>query len=292
MASFETYLSNGRRRPAIKRLVTLSSKAEIVGYDISTPRWAAPTINIAVMTDFHAMRPWSPLRATETYVDMVNEIGPDIVFLLGDYTAAHHTPGLDEDPDDMAAILARLEAPLGVHTILGNHDWLDDPKAKDTDQATSAISQALTKVGLMPLINASRRVAWQGTDFWIVGMDSQCAPRTRSMKHGRHDPEAAFSEVPDESLSILLAHEPDYFVFGDRRPALQLSGHTHGGQMNLFGWRPFTPSEYSSRYAYGHVVEDDQHLVVSGGLGYTHVPLRIAVPPEITLVRLSGEEEG
>lgn len=291
MSRFEDFLANAKRRPTLKRIVTLSSKAEIVGYEVKTPRWKAPKLNIAVLTDFHAMWPWSPLSATKRYVDTVNEIGPDIVFLLGDYTAAHHTPGKDQDPDEMAEILVTLDAPLGVHTILGNHDWLDDPKAKDTDQATSAISQALTKVGLKPLINSSRRVTMNGTDFWLVGMDSQCAPRTRSTKNGRHDPEAAFADVPDESLSILLAHEPDYFVFGDKRPTLQVSGHTHGGQMNLWGWRPFTPSEYSSRYAYGHVVEDGQHLIVSGGLGYTHVPLRIAVPPEITLIKLSSGEE-
>ena len=87
---------------------------------------------------------------------------------------------------------------------------------------------------------------------------------------------------------ILLAHEPDYFTIGDMRPSIQLSGHTHGGQANFLGWRPFTPSEHADRYAYGHVIEDGRHLVVSGGLGYTWLPLRIAQPPEITLLRLRG----
>lgn len=267
----------------------MTGKADIVVHDIASDRWQAPPLTIACLSDMHVMAPWTPISALEGWVRDANALKPDVICLLGDYVAAAPSPGLPEAPEKIAAVLSRLEAPLGVHAILGNHDWIDDPLAKERFGRTSAISQALTEQGIRPLINSARRIGHSGSDVWLVGLDSQTAGRDGTPDDkGRHDPDQAFAEVPDESLAVLLAHEPDYFVFGDRRPALQLSGHTHGGQANFFGWRPFTPSEYSSRYAYGHVVEEGQHLVVSGGLGYTHVPLRIAQPPEITLVRMSA----
>jgi len=73
------------------------------------------------------------------------------------------------------------------------------------------------------------------------------------------------------------------------RVALTLSGHTHGGQVRLFGYSPVVPSRYGNRYAYGHVVEDGRHLIVSGGLGTSILPLRFGVPPEVVLVDLGDE---
>ena len=81
---------------------------------------------------------------------------------------------------------------------------------------------------------------------------------------------------------LLLAHEPDIFPRVPSRVALTLSGHTHGGQIRLpFIWPAFVPSKYGARFAYGHVVENDRHLIVSGGLGTSIVPARLGVPPEI-----------
>ncbi len=84
----------------------------------------------------------------------------------------------------------------------------------------------------------------------------------------------------------MLVHEPDAFVRMPDRIALTLSGHTHGGQVRIAGWSPVVPSEYGNRFAYGHVVEDGRHLIVSGGLGCSGLPIRIGVPPEIVMVEL------
>ncbi|MEM9970666.1 MAG: metallophosphoesterase [Pseudomonadota bacterium] len=289
-ASPESFTAHARQRPAWRTFVTMTPTADVVAYEVRASRWNGPALNIACLADSHAMRPWSPLTALARHVEAVNRMAPDIVMLLGDYQSPHSTPGPSEDIAAQARILARLEAPLGVHAILGNHDWRDDPAAQESGMQTTSVSQALTEAGIRPLINTARRVTQAGQDFWVVGLDSQCAHRPDGGR-GRQDADQAFAEVPDDSLAILLAHEPDYFIHGDRRPVLQLSGHTHGGQANLFGWRPFTPSAHSARYAYGHIVEEGQHLVVSAGLGYTHVPLRIMQPPEITLVRLTGEDD-
>lgn len=288
--SNDVFLTLERKRRGVTRLFSVSSRADVVCYDLTSDRWQAPPLTMACLSDLHSMRPWSPLKGLQEYVDDVNRMKVDIIFLLGDYVSAGMTPGLREHPERVAEILTGLDAPLGVHAVLGNHDWVDDKLAPETDYATSAISQALVEASLNPLINTSRRITHGGQDLWVVGLDSQRGWARGKKRAGRHNPDQAFADVPDESLAILLAHEPDYFVTGDHRPVLQLSGHTHGGQANLFGWRPFTPSEYHQRYAYGHVIEDGRHLVVSGGLGYTHIPMRIAVPPEITLVRISSAE--
>jgi predicted MPP superfamily phosphohydrolase len=71
------------------------------------------------------------------------------------------------------------------------------------------------------------------------------------------------------------------------RVALQLSGHTHGGQVRLFGWSPVVPTRYAEKFAYGHSrVNCD--VIVSGGLGCSIMPFRLGVPPEIVLVTLGN----
>jgi predicted MPP superfamily phosphohydrolase len=71
------------------------------------------------------------------------------------------------------------------------------------------------------------------------------------------------------------------------RVALTLSGHTHGGQIRVpLIWPVFVPSKYGARFAYGHVVEEARHLIVSGGLGTSLIPARLGVPPEIVHIQL------
>ena len=93
--------------------------------------------------------------------------------------------------------------------------------------------------------------------------------------------------MPDGDPVILLAHEPDIMPRVPERVALVLSGHTHGGQVRLFGWSPVVPSRYGNRYAYGHVREQCD-LIVSGGLGCSITPVRFGMPPEIVLVSITG----
>ena len=87
---------------------------------------------------------------------------------------------------------------------------------------------------------------------------------------------------------VMMAHEPDIFPKIPERVALTLSGHTHGGQVRLFGWSPMVPSRFGNRYAYGHVCEGGRDLVVSGGIGCSILPVRFGVTPEITVIELSA----
>ncbi len=94
------------------------------------------------------------------------------------------------------------------------------------------------------------------------------------------------AKITDDAPVILLAHEPDIFPRVPDRVAITLSGHTHGGQVRLFGYSPVVPSRFGNRYAYGHVVEDNRHLLVSGGLGCSILPVRFGSPPEIVMLEL------
>jgi predicted MPP superfamily phosphohydrolase len=94
--------------------------------------------------------------------------------------------------------------------------------------------------------------------------------------------------VVDDAPVILLVHEPDVFPQVPDRVALTVAGHTHGGQVRLLGYAPFVPSRYGDRYVYGHIVEEGRHLIVSGGLGCSGMPVRFGSPPEIVMIEISA----
>ncbi len=130
------------------------------------------------------------------------------------------------------------------------------------------------------------RLTKDGQPFWLAGLGDQWAFRTpggRSFE-GVDDLVGTLDKVSDDAPVILMAHEPDIFPSVAGRVALTLSGHTHGGQVNLLGWTPVVPSKFGSRYAYGHIVEADNHLIVSGGLGCSILPIRFGMPPEIVVI--------
>ncbi len=88
---------------------------------------------------------------------------------------------------------------------------------------------------------------------------------------------------------MLLVHEPDIFPTVPSRVALTLAGHTHGAQIRVpLIWPSFVPSRYGARFAYGHIVENERHMIVSGGIGTSIIPARLGVPPEIVHVTLGA----
>lgn len=265
--------------------LTLFSHPRLVRHRIADPRWVLPDMTIAVLSDFHICRPWTPLSALRRIVAMTNALKPDLILLPGDFIADRNLPAQGVPAAAIVAELAPLAAPLGVAAVLGNHDWWDCALSRQTDFARNSVAEALQASRIALLSNRAMRLDFGGGSFWLAGIDSQRALRRRGHP-GLHDPEAAFAEVPPGAPAILMAHEPDYFAENDPRAFLQVSGHTHGGQMNVRGWRPLTPSRFGSRYGWGHIREGGRHLVVSGGIGYSGFPLRILQPPEITLVML------
>ena len=266
------------------RPLTMFSRPLIVRHEIADHRWTLPDLTIAVLADLHVCIPWTPLSAIARIVAATNALRPDLVLIPGDFIADRNLPARSIPATAIVETLAPLAAPLGVAAVMGNHDWWDCRLSRATRFARNSVVEALEGGPIRLLTNRAERLP-HGAGFWLVGMDSQRALR-RLGHSGLHDPDAAFASVPPGAPAVLMAHEPDYFAEGDARAFLQISGHTHGGQVNLAGWRPLTPSRYRSRYGWGHVREGGRHLIVSGGIGYSGVPLRVFQPPEITLVSL------
>lgn len=249
--------------------------------------WSLPDLSLAVVADLHVCRPWTPLNRVERIVEAVNGLGADLILLPGDFLMDRNLPGAAVPAEPIVERLAALKAPLGVAAVLGNHDWWDCRLSRRTDFARNSVAEALEGSAILHLANRAIELRHGKGRFWLVGLDSQGA-RKHLRQPGFHDPDAAFADVPAGAPAILMAHEPDYFAKGDGRAFLQISGHTHGGQANLLGWRPMTPSAYGSRYAWGHIRDGARHLVVSAGVGYSGLPLRLFQPPEIVLVTVTG----
>ncbi len=254
-------------------------------YSLELPGWGArPPLLICVLADLHAGDPWMPLARVRRIVAAANALAPDLHVVLGDLPA-HHRFVTERVP--MAAVadaLAGLRAPLGRYAVLGNHDWWDDRAGQPPRRGPPAIRFLLDDVGVPVLANAARLLP-HGDGVWLLGTDSTLAFGRR--RPGADDLPAALAPLAgSDAPAILMAHEPDIFPRVPARVALTLSGHTHGGQVRLLGHSAVVPSRYGNRYAYGLVEEEGRCLVVSGGLGCSMVPVRLGVPPELTLIRL------
>jgi uncharacterized protein len=134
----------------------------------------------------------------------------------------------------------------------------------------------------------------KGKPFWLAGLGDQMAfmpiSRQRGIRSGIDDLPKTIAAITDDAPALLMAHEPDIFPRVPKRFALTLCGHTHGGQVNLFGWRPAAGSRLSRVYPRGHFSENGRDLLVSSGLGCSILPIRFGVPPEIMVVELGGDE--
>ncbi len=268
-------------------------RQRVTRYDLKLRRWPADLpLTIAVISDLHACRPWMDVARIHSVVEQTNQLGADLIVLLGDYAPG---PRLMREPVDSVAwstALSGLKAPLGVHAILGNHDWWEDAAAQAARRGPTIVRRTLEHVGIPVYENDAIRLTKSGRSFWLAGLGDQLAfvpfrRRNPGQRVGVDDLGATLSKVPEGDPVILLAHEPDIMPRVPDRVSLVLSGHTHGGQVRLLGWSPVVPSRYGNRYAYGHVREQCD-LIVSGGLGCSMVPVRFGMPPEIVLVSITG----
>lgn len=289
----------------------------VTRYAVSPPRWPdGLNLKLAVLADLHVIDPWMNLDRIAQIVERTNELQPDAVLLLGDYLPnatlkkwAERIGGGVIAPSSWAHELSKLSAPNGVHAVLGNHDWWQDQIAQRRGSGPTIAATALQKSGISVYENDSVRLSKDGDAFWIAGLGDQqaiCGQRSTPPRKsitsseatkwgnclGLDDLRGTLQKIDDAAPVILMAHEPDIFAnmgeFADR-VSLTISGHTHGGQIRILNYAPIVPSRYGNRYAYGHVVEGYRHLIVSAGLGYSNLPIRIAAHPEIVIVDIKTE---
>ena len=236
----------------------------------------AREVRLVVMADLQPAGPFESLESIAAIVDRMNAEEGDLVLLLGDYVSTRRLSTGFIDPHDTVPILGRLEAPLGVYAVLGNHDWWrDGPEMR----------RLLTDQGITVLENASERVETGTQSLWIAGLSD---PVTQAYDLG-----ATLAQVGTDAPVLLLTHTPDVFPDVPAEVGLTLAGHTHGGQVDLpFLGRPIVPSRFGERFAYGLIEEAGRRLYVTSGIGTAIIPVRFRVPPEIVVLTLTPASDG
>jgi uncharacterized protein len=197
---------------------------------------------------------------------LVRSARPDLIVVTGDlvdFDAAFAAP--------VAARLAALPSRDGITAILGNHDYY---------AGADAVAAALRAAGITVLVNEGRRIRpADAGGFALLGVDDLTAVR-----RGRAGPllSQALATVPSELPRILLSHQPVTVDDWAGEVALQLSGHTHGGQINP----GFSPVGLMMKYVAGAYAVGGTTLYVNRGFGTVGAPVRVGAPPEVTRIVL------
>jgi len=230
-------------------------------------------LRVAVISDIHVGGPFINDKKLRLIVERTNELNPDLIVLLGDYMSGNSWHGHRVEPEVFAPVLKDLRAPLGVYSVLGNHDWWYNGQK---------VRRALEENGIKVLEDEVVEVKWRHASLWLVGLADLWTRPQHILE--------TLAKVPEGGTMIALTHNPDIFPRLPERVPLLLAGHTHGGQVNFpFIGRPIEPSRFGQRYAAGHVFENGHHLFVTTGIGISILPVRFRVPPEIVLLTLKSQ---
>ena len=231
---------------------------------------------IAQLSDFH-YDPYFCAPPIMTAVKMVNALNPDLVALTGDFVtvpiqAGDHPryPRAARAAQPCAQLLAGLRSRWGSLAVLGNHDAGADGEE---------VSRSLGSAGIRVLRNQSVAVEHDGGRIWVAGIDD--------VLDGDANMSQTLRGIPNGEATILLCHEPDYADHAATYPVdLQLSGHSHGGQVRfpLIG-PPFLPV-LAKKYPWGLRRVGQMMLYTNCGVGTIRVPVRWNCPPEVTLLTL------
>lgn len=224
---------------------------------------------IVFLADTHVGRYFS-LDRLRGLVTRVDALEPDLVLLGGDYVQGGYTRF-----DPCMEILGSLRAPQGMYAVLGNHDhWA----------GSGAAQAAMQKHGINVLDNRGFWITKNGSRFRLGGVGDLSA--------GTQNLAATITGTGKNDFVLLVSHNPDYAEqIPDNSIDLMLSGHTHGGQVTLFGLHaPLLPVKTGQKYRTGLVETNGFKVIVSNGIGVISPPIRFFAPPQIVLVVLEAED--
>jgi uncharacterized protein len=238
-------------------------------------------LTILQLSDFH-YDPYFSATPIAAAVRMANDLKPDLVVLTGDFVTSPlvHRQFLMKRAvaqiEPCAEVLRGLRAPYGIWAVLGNHDVFSDPHQ---------VQMALRKVGIQVLRNGTVPIERGGQRFWLAGVGDVLA--------GDADLERTLRGVSSTEVVVLLAHEPDFADYSARYPVdLQLSGHSHGGQVCF----PFVGAVYlpnlARKYPRGLRQVGQLTVYTNVGIGTLLLPVRWNCPPEVTLITLRSSQPG
>lgn len=220
---------------------------------------------IVHLSDFH-LYPYTKIELIQQAITLAGNLQPDLAVFTGDYVL--------ETADsifELAPVLATLNPTYGYWAVLGNHDlWTN----------ATVVRAGLEKAGISVLVNEGVPIGVGKDLLYVAGIDDGWS--------GRPDLSAALANWSTNIPVVLLAHEPDLVdtFAGDGRISLQLSGHSHGGQVRLPGLgAPILPY-LGQKYDRGLQRVSQTWVYTSCGLGVINPPIRINCPPEITEITL------
>ena len=219
-------------------------------------------------------------------VELINSQKSDVILFTGDLVN-----NLANEVHNWKSLFATLQAPDGVFSIMGNHDYGDyssweTPEAKQ--QNLEHLFQLQKQMGWQLLLNEHCYLERDGEKIALIGVENW--GHGRFSKYG--DLNRAMEGINTEDFKILMSHDPTHWqevVLPENKDIqLTLSGHTHGMQcgIEIPGWLKWSPSQYIYKYWGGIYEEDGKYLNVNRGFGYHAFPGRLGVWPEITVIEL------
>ena len=259
---------------AADTLLIEPNRPRITRLDLALRRWPARLngFTIALLSDFH-YDPYFSAHPLKASIGMVNDLHADLIVLTGDFVSDpligdHKKAASAVEP--CAQFLREMRASHGLWAVLGNHDRSTDP---------NRITGVLRSAGIQVLINQSVPMESNGARFWLGGTDD--------VLDGKPDLASTLRQIPADEAAVLLAHEPDYADHVARFPVdLQLSGHSHGGQVRIPFVHPLFLPGLAKKYIWGLYKIGALTLYTNPGLGTVRLPIRLNCPPEITFLTL------
>ncbi len=237
---------------------------EIRHYKLQSPKIAG--LRIVYATDFHIEK--HDVKRLDKIIDSIQQQKPDLILLGGDFIKGHNNLRT-MSPERIAAKLRKLHAPLGVFSVLGNHDWYIGGRK---------MKHALQAAGIVVLENDNEVIPFNEGKFTLAGVADKITCVADSHQALKNTPEPR----------ILLTHTPDVFPDITDSVELVLAGHTHGGQVKLpFIGALIVPLEHGRRYAEGFIEENGKKMIVSKGLGTSRISIRFNCKPEIVVIEFT-----
>ncbi len=243
-------------------------------------------LKIVQLSDMHLASFYHHKRKLQTVITGINSLQPDLIINTGDFVSYGW-----REFDRCDTILAKSESRFGNLAILGNHDigtYLPGISEADRIKNTDRIKELIEASGYRLLDNENIVIDIRGATVEFAGVET--SGRFPEMIHTEITQSIKGADTAD--LSIILIHDPNQWktdIAGKTDFDLSLAGHTHGMQIGILArnlrWSParYIYPEWNGLYTVG-----DQHLYVNRGLGVLGIPIRIWMPPEITLLVLTG----